>query len=311
MRLCISLLNSALLFLALPVSAALAGDFPQGELRPADFPDDGFHGNVHASAGLDTTFGATQVYSPYVNVGGKGAYEFVGSAWGMQADVDGKYSNLSWSLPQVAGQSGNQSEIDSAIHATYAYDPTKKFGLFTGYSSRSITLNTATTGNVTTFGMQGVGAEGMMLLGPSTTAQLRAAVLVPIYDSVVINNGLTTTTTGGTGPDFGHLGYMVGASASRQLWTNVSARLDATYANFLVKDVGSNITEMNAQLTAQYSFENLPLTYGATIGYGRETIQGASTDVLSATSRLTYSFGGAPQGTRGRLFKSGVLGWAN
>jgi hypothetical protein len=314
MRYCHFVLGSVLLAMVLPAGGAKAGDMQEGDYPQGGMPqpaDAGFYGNLHTTFGIDETLNPSVVYLPYGTVGGKIAYEAAPQDWGFQADLDYKYSDITWSSPQVAGLTGNQSEVDSAIHATYTIDNSKKFGFFTGYSGRNTSLVTSTVSNTTNYGVQGVGAEGLMAVGEGTALQIRAAILVPIYDNVVINSGGGPVTTGSLGPDFGHLGYMVAAGASQQLRHNISARVDATYANFTVKDIGANISEMNAQLSTQYTFESIPLSWGAAVGYGRETVNGTSNDTFTATNRLTYSFGGPAEGVHGRLFRSGVLGWAN
>ena len=309
MRVCHFVLSSALLAILLPAHAVQAGDLQARDMQQQS--DAGVYGNLHTTFGLDETLNPSIVNLPYGNFGGKFAYKAAPQDWGFQADLDYKYSDLAWSSPQVSGLTGNQSEIDSAIHATYAIDNVKKFGFFTGYSGRNTNLNTATVSNQTNYGVQGIGAEGLMAVGEGTALQIRAAILVPIYDNVTINSGAGPVTTGSLGPDFGHLGYMVAAGAAQQFSHNVSARIDATYSNFTVKDVGASVSEMNAQLSTQYTFDTIPLSVGAAIGYGRETIAGSSNDTFTAMNKLTYSFGGPAHGVHGRLFRSGVLGWAN
>jgi len=308
------ILSSTLLAILSSAGTAIAGDLqagdnPQGGMAQPD--DTGFYGNLHTTFGVDETLNPAIVNLPYGAFGGKFAYEAAPQDWGFQADLDYKYSDITWSSPQVIGLTGNQSEIDSAIHATYAIDNSKKFGFFTGYSGRNTSLVTSTASNTLNYGIQGLGAEGLMAVGDGTAVQIRAAILVPIYDNSVINSGSGPVTTGSLGPDFGHLGYMVAAGASQQLMHNISARVDATYANFTVKDIGTNISEMNAQFSTQYTFDTIPLTLGAAVGYGRETVAGVSYDTFTAMNKLTYSFGGPAHGVHGRLFRSGVLGWAN
>ena len=312
MRLKALKLSVAVLGLVLSQSPAFAGDVSQSDV-PASPPantNGGVFGNIHLGSGVDGSIlpsTSTYEYLPYLNGGGKIAWEPGTSGWGVQADADFKYADYSWSFPYSSIFGGNLSEFDSALHGTYTIDDTKKLGVFTGYASRSTTLSLSGSSANVTFGEQAFGAEGLIAAGPQTTLQLRGAILAPMYVSAAVGSASVSYL----GPDFGNLGYMVGGTASQQFSPNWSARLDASYSSFVVKTVNVPMTELNTELTGQYSFDSMPLTYGLSLGYNHETVIGAGADILSLSSRFTYSFGGPPQGSNGHLFHSGIMGWTD
>jgi hypothetical protein len=310
---------SAALLLSVVVFPATAAWADDGEPESTG----SFYGNLHGSFGVDENLTNSVVYVPYLNMGGKFAYDDVAGSFGAQFDLDYKYADFAFISPKLSGVKGNQSEIDTAAHLTYLQDDDKKIGFFGGYSSRAsnyysvagVTPNyfsvTGLQRSEITYGVAGLGAEGLFAVGADTSMQVRAAILMPAYLNGVLDTGAGPVTQTGIGPDFSKLGYMVAAGASHQIGSNISARLDASYANFSVKDLGTNVSELNTSVSAQYSLESLPLSLGMTWGYVHETVQGAGSDGIYSTAKMTYSFGGPSQGAHGKLFRSGLLGWAN
>ncbi|MDP8996999.1 MAG: hypothetical protein M3O03_08370 [Pseudomonadota bacterium] len=56
-----------------------------------------------------------------------------------------------------------------------------------------------------------------------------------------------------------------------------------------------------------YIFDGMPLSLGLQAGYESIDYNGTTTNAVTTSTKLTYSFGGPSSGARGKLFRSGLL----
>jgi opacity protein-like surface antigen len=261
----------------------------------------GYYGNVHAAVAADVALTSPVIFVPYLNLGGKVAYDGGPGSFGTQFDMDLDYTNLSWISPSITTSSVNLTTIDSAAHLTYIVTDNNKIGAFVGASS----LTLSASGSSLTAGLLGFGVEDVVAINDETSFQVRAALLGPAF--------ISGTYDDGTGPqsasallDTGVLGYSVMGGVSHKLTSNISARLDASYVKF-----GSDLGLYNGAITGQYTFDTMPMTFGVTAGYGAAGFAGLWSDNVSLSAKATYSFGAPSSGVTGKLFRSGLFSLLN
>jgi len=300
-----------------PASLAMAGDADPQESTG------NFYGNLHGSVGFEDAISGTTAFVPYLNVGGKIAYDQDPGSFGSQFDAEYNYSDASWFNTLATGAVANFGALDTAAHLTYIVDQDRKVGLYTGYSSLGLNAKNPNAPNIslgsqqnlqeldTTAGYMGLGVEAMFALSDQTSMQVRAAILQQVYTSLTTDTGTGPTTSSGYNPFSGPLGFSVAASASHYFTPNISARADANYAQFNLSSTNSNLSLYNAALTGQYNFDSMPLSLGTTAGYGGVAANGSWINDWSLSARATLSFGGPPQGVKGRLFRSGLFSVLN
>ena len=293
---------------------AWAGDAPV-ELRSAmPDPATGWYGNVHLSSGSDTNPSFTALVG-IVNVGGKVAYEGGVGQLGYQADADIWYSDLAWSYPASTAFSGNSGELDSALHLTYQLDDSKKLGLFVSVSDFNNKLR-ETNGVLlpggfqsigSNMGITGLGVESLWTFGSGTTVQVRAAGVSRIYNSTTTDTGAGPTTTGGFQFNLADYGAVVALGANQHLGDNWSLHGDLGLMNMTLGSTSSTEMAWGAVGGFDYTFDGMPLSLGLQGGYESINYNGAVTNQITTSTKLTYSFGGPSKGAQGKLFRSGLL----
>lgn len=293
---------------------AWAGDAPV-ELRGAmPDPATGWYGNVHLSSGSDTNPSFTALVG-MVNVGGKVAYEGGVGQLGYQADADIWYSNLALSYPSTTAFTGNSGEVDAAAHLTYQLDDSKKLGLFVSVSDFNNKLR-ETNGVLlpggfqsigSNMGITGLGVESLWTFGSGTTVQVRAAGVSRIYNSTTTDTGAGPTTTGGFQFNLADYGAVVALGANQHLGDNWSLHGDLGLMNMTLGSTSSTEMAWGAVGGFDYTFDGMPLSLGLQGGYESINYNGAVTNQITTSGKLTYSFGGPSKGAQGKLFRSGLL----
>lgn len=301
--------------------AAQAADMdPPIDIAADDVAAGGVYGNVHASAfGSFSGVGNNSAKIPGFTIGGKIAGDSNYSPWGWQVDGDYSYSDFNWISPSIDDVNGHISASDSAAHLTYRPNGTSKLGLYAGYGTINLTVedtsggtfdlfdDTGLTEASVTLGMAGIGIEGLTELNDSTWVQGRLGLVDPIYLSATINDGTTKSSDSATDILGENIGATVGASLHHRLTDNINLRAEGSYVLFgAASDAKINILSVAAG--ANYNFGALPLSLGVTGGYSFMDVDGSSSDGFSASTKLTYSFGGPSVGSTGKLFRSGAIG---
>jgi hypothetical protein len=272
----------------------------------------GYYGNLHASLDIEGATTTPAVFIPYLNFGGKVAYDSGPGTFGSQFDADLNYTDLSWISPTITSESVAIAMVDTAAHLTYTVNENNKVGFFGGVSTLTLSTASATGTNSgsLTAGLIGVGIEDIAALSDETSIQVRAAILDPAYISGTFDDG--------TGPqsatvflNTGVLGYSVMGGLSHHITNNISARADLSYASFSGGILSSNIAVYNGALTGQYTFDTMPMSLGVTAGYGGVGLGSVSANDFSLGAKATYSFGGPSSGVTGKLFRSGLFSLLN
>jgi hypothetical protein len=315
-----ALIRIAFITLACPGGVAFAADY---ETQGEPIMVGGYYGNLQAGGfvGIDSA-GSKSVQIPGVQLSGKFAYDKTESPWGWQADGNWSYVELGWIKPSIDEVDGHFAAADSALHLTYRPTTTSKLGLFAGYSNLSFGVEDSSGGTFDLFddvglvsaeinlGSGAVGVEALQSFSDQTWIQGRVAFVDPMNVKLTASDGVTTDSESGSDLFGDIIGGMAGASLHHAFTQNISARAEATYLGLHARDAG-NLAVVNVALTGNYTFENMPLSLGVSGGYASLIADGESTDSFTASTKLTWSFGGPSQGSSGKLFRGGSLGFGN
>lgn len=296
------------------IGNARAGDAPVELRGTMPDPAPSYYGNFHATSGSDADPSFSKLVG-VANVGGKFAYEGGVGQLGYQADADIWYSDLAWSYPATTAFSGNSGEAEAALHLTYQLDDSKKFGLFASYSDFSNNLAETngvllpggykTTGS--NMGVTGLGVEGLWAFGSGTTVQLRSAAVTRVFNSATTDTGSGPTTTGGFQFNLADYGAVVALGANQRIGDNWSLHGDLGVMNMILGSTSSTELAWGAVGGFDYTFNGMPLSLGLQGGYESIDYNGTTTNAVTTSTKLTYSFGGPSSGARGKLFRSGLL----
>lgn len=298
----------------LVIEKALAGDAPVELRGTMDDPAPSYYGNFHVASGSDADPSFTAVVG-MVNVGGKFAYEGGVGQLGYQADADFWDNDLALSYPANTAFTGNSGEVDAALHLTYQLDDSKKFGLFASYSNFSNTLS-ETNGVLlpggfqsigSNMGITGLGVESLWAFGSGTTVQLRSAGVTRVFNSATTDTGTGPTTTGGFQFNLADYGAVVALGANQHIGDNWSLHGDLGVMNMILGSTSSTELAWGAVGGVDYTFDSMPLSLGLQGGYESIDYNGTTTNAITTSTKLTYSFGGPSSGARGKLFRSGLL----
>src|SRR5665213_550230 len=298
----------------LVIEKARAGDAPVDLRGTMPDPATSYYGNVHLTSGSDADPAFTKLVG-MVNAGGKFAYEGGVGQIGYQADADIWYNDLSWSYPANTAFSGNSGELDGALHLTYQLDDRKKLGLFVSYSDFSNQLS-ETNGTLlpggfqsigSNMGITGLGVEGLWAFGSGTTVQLRSAAVTRVFNTTTTDTGTGPTTTGGFQFNLADYGAVVALGANQHLGDNWSLHGDLGVMNMILGSTSSTELAWGAVGGVDYTFDGMPISLGVQGGYESIDFNGTTTNAITTSTKLTYSFGGPSSGARGKLFRSGLL----
>ena len=275
-------------------------------------PLGGYYGNLHASIDVEAVNSTPTVFVPYLGAGGKIAYDGGPGSMGYQLDADVNYSDLSWVSPSITTTSVGLTTVDSAAHLTYITSNDNKVGAFAGVSTLSLStgINSGTNSASVTAGLVGAGLEDIVAVTDDTTIQVRVALFTPAFVSATYDTGSGPQTVNAT-LNTGIIGYSIMGGLSHRFTSNLSARADASYADFGGGIMTDSLMLYNGSLTGQYTFDETPVSLGLSAGYGGASYAGTSMDAFTFAAKASYSFGGVTDGVTGKLFRSGLFSLFN
>jgi hypothetical protein len=258
----------------------------------------GWFGNVHV--GEQSYFDRVNnedIWLPSVNIGGKLAYESDESPWGVQGDIDLDYADFSWLRPKASAGAGGILSVDSASHLTYRTSEYSKIGVYGGSSLIAIDDGADTL----ELHSASLGVEGLTTINEQTWIQGRVGLLDPYLfelDGADSELDIFDEIWGGN----------IGGSIHHAFSSNISARAMANFA-YLGIERGDDAQIYSVGAAGNYTFDTMPLSIGMSVGYSALYVDNVKTGGVTLGSSLTYSFGGPSQGSTGKLFSSGLLGF--
>ena len=303
---------SAIAFLAM-TGAASAGD-----LRPS-IDDQGteYFGNVFIGAGIETgrvpavpSGVGIDVQIPRVDFGGKFAFDPVDGSTGFQLDANGAYSDMGLAFGTNT-VSGSVIKGEAMAHITHGFNDHFKFGGFFGVESQNLTFNSTTNpglSRVLNADASTIGVEGLYVFSDQTWLQGHVGLVDMNYLSDV--NTMKTPNFSSTVSDFfgAHLGYGAGASVNHTFNQNFGVRGDIAYTNFTANAVNPNFDILSTKATLQYTMDTMPLTFAISAGHDSTSWYTDGGGSYNGDLKIQWSFGGPSEGTRGKLFRTNVLG---
>ncbi len=269
------------------------------------------YGNV--SLGVETSFnflGDETVILPSVHVGGKFSYEPSQSPFGLQLDADYGLTEFDWISPNV-GAEGNIQDFVGVLHATYAMNDGLKLGSYLGFERFSIgldsidpdALNDSTVEADAAVNIWQAGVEALMSFDDANSLQMRVGISNPYSIKLSARDSTGTESESFNDSDNDIFALQAGLSHRMGVTQNVSFRTDVNYTEVITSDA-PNIGVLNFLGTMTYAFDTMPLALSAAGGYGIVFADGESEDAWLAKAKLSWSFGGEPNGVRGKLFRS-------
>ncbi|HMT14161.1 MAG TPA: hypothetical protein PKE19_05370 [Aestuariivirga sp.] len=304
--------------LAVTAAVLLSGSAAfSADLAPLD---SGWFGQIHGGAKFiyyDPSGSSQELYAPYLNIGGKVAYEPLSTTLGGQLDLDYNFLPLNWIHPDVDA-SGDLSDLLAVAHITYRISDATKLGAYVGYERAMLSLDGGTflddagltdadiNGNTLVYGL-----EAMHAYSDATWIEARLGIIDPMSAKISATNtaGVSDSITY---KDHGNDVWLINAGLGlhHQLSQNFGLRGDLNYAYLMKSDyIDQHVGLLNASATGEYRFDAVPLTTGLTVGTLTVFANGESETAFQARGSLTWAFGGAPAGARGHLFTSNhILG---